>query len=108
MMSKNPSDDFQVIELCHGRTTGDRPFHAFIKMTVNEYADYHEKLAAKQPFDLNACGNVIYTGWGSTPDKRTAAKILRDHTDNLKILEGMRRIAADHDAIIRKNSKEGQ
>lgn len=106
-LARMAGPEAEVVELCSGVTYKGEAFHAFIKMTFSQYEDYLKRVAADDLIDLNACGTIIHSGWGEKPTHEVAERLMRDHTDNLKILEAIaKEDAALHD-IIRKNSREG-
>jgi hypothetical protein len=101
-LQKNGSD---IVELCSGALRDGRMFHAFIKMTPDNYMKYQEALKLNIALDLPSFGDVIHTGWGDTPDAATKERIMRGHTDNHKIKEELTRHAKAMMGIIRKNTQ---
>jgi len=102
------ANDTGFIELCTGTTSSGRPFHAFIKMTVDNYLRYQADLKSGRPMNLGSYGDVIHTGWGREPDEDTKARILRDHTDMMKIVREMTSHASGMGEIIKRNSRRGE
>lgn len=94
-----------IIELCSGNLRDGRSFHAFVKMTPDNYMKYREALKMNVALDLPTFGEVIHTGWGTDPDEAIKARILCEHTDNQKIEEQLTRHAKAMRDIIRKNTQ---
>lgn len=101
-LQKNGSD---IIELCGGTLRDGRTFHAFVKMTPDNYMKYREALKLNVALDLPSFGDVIHTGWGDAPDAGTKEHIMRGHTDNHKIKDELTRHAKAMMGIIRKNTQ---
>lgn len=102
-----PDFDAEYVELCHGKTVTGREFHAFIQMTFGQYAHYKRLLEGGQHINLNEIGKVLHAGWGSEPSVDIARRIMRQHTDNLKIVESLARQQRDINELIRTHNSEG-
>lgn len=94
-----------IVELCSAENADGRAFHAFIKMTPDNYAKYKQALKLRAPLDLLSFGEVIHTGWGAQPDEVTKTRIMNEHTDNQKIKEELTRHAMTMQRIIRKHTQ---
>jgi hypothetical protein len=81
------SDKAEIVELCSGQLKDGREFYAFIQMTVESYRSYREALKQSTTINLPSYGIVLHTGWGAKPDVKIAESIMKNHTDNFRILE---------------------
>ncbi len=97
-----------IIELCTGRIRDGRNFYALIQMNAAAYGHYREALSGGRPLDLNAYGKILHSGWGDTPDAATLSRLMRDYTDNFKIMEALGQDAASMTGTANKNQNQNE
>lgn len=97
-----------LVDLCHGRTRDGRQFHAFIEMDASSYERYHRAISGGEAVDLTSFGKIIHAGWGRDPDPATVQRIMREHTDNFRILEAALCDAEAAGKVATDNDREGK
>ncbi len=83
-MPELTGDETAVI-LFTAENNADKPFHAYIKLTLKKLVEFQEAQQRNAPIDLNTLGEVIHTGWGHDPDPEIHAEIVAEHGE---VLEG--------------------
>ena len=84
-MKETPTDipnltgEEKAVMLFTADTNDGRPFHAYIQLTLNKLATFHEAQLKGAPVDLNKLGKVLHTGWGHQPDAKTHEKIKAEY-----------------------------
>ena len=74
----------EAVILFTAETNDNRPFFAYIKLTLLKLAEFQKAQEKGGPIDLNRLGEVIETGWGHQPPKELHEKIAKKYGDILK------------------------
>lgn len=56
-----------IIDLCTGTTDTGKEFYAYVSIPPSKYAAYRAKQLRQEEMDLEEFGEVIHSGWGTSP-----------------------------------------
>lgn len=65
------ADADKIVVLFSAETADGKPFHCYIKMTLEKFSAYAETLRRpsdpSQKIDLTSLGEIVAKGWGTAP-----------------------------------------
>ena len=74
----------EAVILFTAETKDNKPFFAYIKLTLLKLAKFQDAQEKKAPIDLNRLGTVLETGWGHEPPKEVHERIVKEYGSILK------------------------
>lgn len=71
----------EVVCLFTAETSDGRPFHCYIKLTLDKLNQFGEDKLAGRKIDLTKLGEIVGKGWGMLPTKEVHDEMVKKFGD---------------------------